>query len=138
MRQIILMIAVLLIAVGKMNVVSFCDCESGFFIKDCICEQGHEHQMIADAEHHQDIPHDSSTWEHHCHHHTLDSGEVSLAAMSVSVPTFDSSVLMVPPDFMSRDFVLNLLPLLPEIYSPPDRIRIVVVGGLGYCRPLLI
>lgn len=140
LRQCLLMLAVLLTAIGNMNMLSFCECNSGVFIGKCSCES-------EEVAHHIDTLEDSTHQpgsgllfvnSHHCSHVLVANNDLAqitptAAAQIVPIPQF-----IAPAEFLAERAVSSPLPCLREIHDPPDPLLDLRESSSGYCRPMLI
>ncbi len=139
-RHLFLVLSVLLIAAGNMNIVSFCECSQNLFLSDCSCHAGTAVAPSSEdcSSSHGEAPCPRKDAPHHCHHLSLKSGDWMTSATvaaphAILIPAF---IAAVPLAWKGGLPFRELEPV--ATHSPPEPLLLTSVGGLGYCRPLLI
>ena len=138
-RQYLLMLAVLLTAIGNMNVLSYCECNASLFMGSCACE--HEETAHADVfEHSENLPNSSSIFigSHHCHHSSVASNDFEQITPTTPAQIVPTPQFTIPADFLPELVVTSSISRLREIHDPPDRPLDLQEGSIGYLRPMLI
>ena len=138
LRHLMLVFAILLATVCNMVNVTFCECRQSMIVGDCSCAL-HSHAVPCLENGGGD---DSGTTviqhSHQCRHVVMDNGNWEFpVAVDVSQGTAVPPFIIVSPGELGES-ALVYLGLVREIYYPPDWHDASQIGGLGYCRPLLI
>lgn len=139
LRHFVLVFSILLATVCNMVNVTFCECRQSLIVGDCSCAvHSHSVSCVDSSGQGDSVPCQVIQHSHQCRHVMMDNGNWEFPAavdvsQGASVPCF---IIVSPCDL--GDNALVCLGLVREVYYPPDWRADSYIGGLGYCRPLLI